>query len=257
MKKIFTAILALILMVLLCLSASAESMSWYCKREREHKQPRADANMSFIENYGGYYVDKTHGDDNEEKIVFLTFDAGYENGNVEKILDVLKEKDVKGAFFILGHLVESETELVKRMADEGHTVCNHTFSHRNMTKAQTKEEFLSELQRLESVYKEKTGRDMEKYYRPPEGRFDEKTLKWADELGYRTIFWSLAYADWDNDNQPSREFALKKLTDNIHNGAVILFHPTSKTNAEILGEFIDRLKAEGYRFGTLGELVGA
>lgn len=257
MKKIFTLFLAIFLSASFCVFASAESMSWYCKREKEHRQPRLDANMTFIEKYGGYYLDRKHGDGCKEKVVYLTFDAGYENGNVEKILDVLKEENVTGAFFILEHLVTANSELVTRMADEGHTVCNHTSNHKDMTKTQSIEEFEAELQQLEAVYRETTGREMSKYFRPPEGRFDEKTLKWANELGYKTIFWSLAYADWDNNNQPSPEAAMKKLTDNIHNGAVILLHPTSATNREILGDLIRKLKSEGYRFGTLDELTGA
>ncbi len=256
MKKIFTALVAVLVMFVFCLSASAEAMSWYCKREKEHRQPRADANMSYIEKYGGYYVDKNHGDGCEEKVVYLTFDAGYENGNVEKILDVMKKEGVSGAFFVLEHLITANKELVVRMAEEGHTVCNHTCSHKDMTKVGSIEEFRTELTALEDIYKECTGKEMAKYYRPPEGRFDKKTLEWANELGYKTIFWSLAYADWDNNKQPSPEEAMKKLTDNIHNGAVILLHPTSATNAQILGEFIRDLKAEGYRFGTLDELTG-
>ena len=189
-------------------------------------------------------------------MVYLTFDAGYENGNVEKILDVLKTENVKGAFFILGNLITRNTELVKRMADEGHTVCNHTVHHKDMTKVSSKEEFSAELCALEELYREYTGKEMAKYYRPPEGKYDEKTLAYANELGYKTIFWSLAYADWDNNKQPSIEKAMKILLDNMHNGAVILLHPTSATNAAIIGELIRTLKAEGYRFGELTGLVG-
>ena len=255
MKKIIILIFSFFLAFSFCTSASAEAMSWYCKREKEHRQPRLDSNMMYIEKYGGYYIDKNHGDDNDEKVVYLTFDAGYENGNVEKILDVMKSENVTGAFFVLEHLISANPELVCRMVNEGHIVCNHTASHKDMTKVESIEEFQSELNRLEKIYEECTGYKMAKYYRPPEGRFDEKTLKYANELGYKTIFWSLAYADWDNNNQPTAESAMKKLTDNIHNGAVILLHPTSATNAQILGEFIRTLKEEGYRFGTLDELI--
>ena len=257
MKKILTVIFAIFLLFSLCITASAETMNWYCKREKDHRQPSLDTNMRFIEEYGGYYVDKNHGDGSSDKVVFLTFDAGYENGNVEKILDVLKSENVTGAFFVLEHLVTANSELVIRMAEDGHTVCNHTASHKDMTKVETIEEFEAELAALETIYRETTGREMAKYYRPPEGRFDEKTLKFANELGYKTVFWSLAYADWDNNNQPSPEAAMKKLTDNIHNGAVILLHPTSATNAQILGDYIRALKSEGYRFGTLDELTEA
>lgn len=257
MKKIIISILAVFLAFAFCIAASAESVSWYCKREKDHKQPRLDSNMAYIEKYGGYYIDKKHGDNSDEKVVYLTFDAGYENGNVEKILDIMKEENVTGAFFVLEHLISANPDLVCRMVTEGHTVCNHTASHKDMTRVSSIEEFEAELAKLERVYEECTGAQMAKFYRPPEGRFDEKTLKYANELGYKTIFWSLAYADWDNDKQPAPEDAMKKLSDNVHNGAVILLHPTSATNAQILGEFIRTLKAEGYRFGTLDELVGA
>lgn len=236
-------------------SANAQAVGWYCVRNKEHKQPLADANMRYIENYGGYYIDKKHSDDCEEKVVYLTFDAGYENGNVAKILDTLSKEDVRGAFFILKNLVTRDTELVKRMVQEGHTVCNHTAHHKDMTKAASIDEFRAELERLEAVYKEYTGFEMPKYYRPPEGKFDERSMKFAHELGYKTIFWSLAYADWDNNKQPDPRASLEKLLANVHNGAVILLHPTSATNAAILGDFIRELKSQGYSFGTLDELT--
>ncbi len=257
MKK--TLAFAVSVMLLLCVFANnvgAEQVqSWYCVRNKEHKQPRLDANLQYIEKYNGYYIDRKHGDDCEEKVVYLTFDAGYENGNVEKILDVMKERGVSGAFFVLGNLVTKNTALVNRMADDGHLVCNHTNVHPDMTKKASIEEFKAELDALEALYKEYTGREMAKYFRPPEGRFSEKTMIYANELGYKTVFWSFAYADWDNNAQMSPNAAKQKMLENMHNGAVILLHPTSATNAQILGEVIDELKAQGYRFGTLDELT--
>ncbi|MBQ7383227.1 MAG: polysaccharide deacetylase family protein [Clostridia bacterium] len=234
---------------------SGGAMGWYCTRNRDHRQPIADAPLRYVEEYGGYYIDKKHGDENEEKVVYLTFDAGYENGNVERILDVMKEENVKGAFFVLGNLISKNTELVRRMAQEGHTVCNHTNRHRDMTKVGSIEEFRAELEALETLYRENVGGEMAKYYRPPEGKFNETSMKYACELGYKTVFWSFAYADWDNARQMSPEAAKKKIMDNIHNGAVILLHPTSATNAEILGDVIRELKSQGYSFGTLDELT--
>ncbi len=257
-RKIFPVFAVILLTFSLCVSAGAQgsgALNWYCTRNREHKQPIADTNLRFIEDYGGYYIDKSHGDDSAEKVVYLTFDAGYENGNVEKILDVMKSEDVKGAFFVLGNLITRNTELVKRMADEGHTVCNHTNRHKDMTTVKSIEEFKAELEALEALYREYVGGEMAKYYRPPEGRFNETTMRYASELGYKTVFWSFAYADWDNAKQPSPESAKKKIMDNIHNGAVILLHPTSATNAEILGDVIRELKSQGYSFGTLDELT--
>ncbi len=236
-------------------ATAAKGQGWYCVRAKGHKQPSCDSNMRYIEDYDGYYIDRIHGDDCNEKVVYLTFDAGYENGNTEKILNVMKEKNVKGAFFVLGNLIEKNGDLIKRMTDEGHTVANHTYSHKNMTRVASYEAFCNELVRLEAAYQNLTGKEMAKYYRPPEGVFDKTTMEYASRAGYKTIFWSFAYADWDNENQPDAESAKKKILDNIHNGAVILLHPTSETNALIIGDIIDALKNDGYRFGTLDELT--
>lgn len=211
--------------------------------------------MSFIENYGGYYVDKKHGDGAEEKVIYLTFDAGYENGNVEKILDVLKQEDVPAAFFVLENLIKQNKALVMRMIDEGHLVCNHTSKHLDVTKCKTLDEFRAELESLEDIYREVTGREMPNYFRPPEGKFSEQSMRFACELGYKTIFWSFAYADWDNGDQPSESVASEKILSNVHNGEIMLLHPTSATNAAILADIIRELKAQGYRFGSLDELT--
>lgn len=235
-------------------SALSPVKSWYCVRAKDHKQPSADADMRYIENYNGYYIDHDHGDDCEDKVVYLTFDAGYENGNVKSIVDTLNKEKVKGAFFILGNLIERNGDLVKQMVADGHTVCNHTNKHKDMTSFTDIDAFAHELSELENAFTTLTGQSMPKYFRPPEGKFNEQCMQYADRLGYKTIFWSFAYADWDNNNQMSPASAIKKITDNIHNGAVILLHPTSSTNAEIMPELIKEIKAMGYRFGTLDEL---
>jgi peptidoglycan-N-acetylmuramic acid deacetylase len=235
--------------------ANSSVFNWYCVRNKDHKQPIADSSLEFVTDYGGYYVDKAHGDDCEEKVVYLTFDAGYENGNVSKILDSLKEENVTGTFFILDLLLIKNLDLVNRMLDEGHTVANHTAKHRDVSAVSSKEEFETELSALETLFKEKTGKDMPKYFRPPEGKFSLQSMKYANELGYKTIFWSFAYADWDNGNQMSIEAAKAKIMDNIHNGAILLLHPTSETNARIMTDVIRELKAQGFRFGTMDELT--
>jgi peptidoglycan-N-acetylmuramic acid deacetylase len=184
----------------------------------------------------------------------LTFDAGYENGNVEKTLDVLKENNVSGAFFILSHIIDTNPELIKRMKNEGHLVCNHTATHKDMSQVDDFQSFKEEIETLENKYTELTGEKMESFFRPPEGKFNRRMLEFLEMLNYRTVFWSFAYEDWDNNSQPSREEAKKKILENIHNGAILLLHPTSKTNAEILGEVISELKSLGYRFGRLDEI---
>ena len=226
--------------------------NWYYKRAANHAQPTLDPNFSFIQNYGGYYILPN----TTEKVVFLTFDAGYENGNVEKILDTLKAESVPGAFFLLSHFVSANTALVKRMFAEGHTVCNHTATHKDYSCAD-EAALRADLEKLEALCLEKTGSGMSHYFRPPEGRFSEQMMKSLHHLGYKTIFWSFAYADWDNQRQPDANSAKKKILDNIHPGAVLLLHPTSSVNAQILGDVIRQLKAEGYRFGTLDELTAS
>ncbi len=243
-----------LLCMFLCIYTAADgALHWYCKRNADHAQPGLDPELSLISDVGGFFVDASHGDDNADKVIYLTFDAGYENGNVAKILDVLQEQQVHGAFFILGNLIKRSPELVTRMADEGHLVCNHTYTHKNITKL-TKQELSEELTSLENAYSELTGKQMAKYFRPPEGTFDKASLDHVRESGYKTVFWSFAYADWDNNKQMSAQAAKKKILDNLHNGEIMLLHPTSATNAEILGDVICDLKQMGYRFGTLDEI---
>jgi peptidoglycan-N-acetylmuramic acid deacetylase len=252
MKK-FKIIAAVCL--IFCLTANtafaANAYNWYCKRAKGGARPEAEPGMSFISEHGGAYIGKNP----DEKVIYLTFDAGYENGNISRILDVLAKHGAHGAFFVLENLVLRNTDLVKRMAAEGHLVCNHTARHKDMTKM-TEEDFRAELTRLENVLREKAGVECAKFYRPPEGRFNEKNLDTALSMGYKTVFWSLAYADWDNEKQPEPEKSKQLLLTNTHNGAVILLHPTSKTNADILDALLTEWEKEGYRFGTLSELFG-
>ncbi len=231
-----------------------KAYGWYVKRNADHHQPAPEAEQKIIEKYNGYYIDKRLENNTQKKVLYLTFDAGYENGNVEKILDVLKEEQVPAAFFVLKNMLIKESTLVKRMVDEGHLVCNHTMSHKDTTKM-SEEEFSAELDGLAALYKESTGLDMPMYYRPPEGKYNEKTLQYASKMGYKTVFWSMAYADWDNDHQIPPEKAKDILQKNTHNGAVVLLHPTSKTNTEILGDLIQQWKADGFTFGTLNDLT--
>lgn len=245
---VFVAVQALILP-----SAVAESYHWYCVHEKDHKRPRVGGELAFVEELDGYYIDRNE-HSNGDKVIYLTFDVGYENGNVAKTLDVLKEEGVTAAFFILGHVISNNTDLVLRMAQEGHTVCNHSVRHKNMSDW-SNEDFLSELHALEEQYAQATGYRMAPYYRPPEGTFSRQNLECAKSNGYKTIFWSFAYPDWDNGKQIPGEKAKQIILENAHDGEVMLLHPTSATNAAILGDVIRSLKADGYRFGTLDELT--
>lgn len=237
-------------------SAQNEAFNWYCAHVKGHVQPTIGGDIAFAEEEGAYFVDRRHAEQDDcDRVIYLTFDAGYENGNVAKILDVLKENEVPAAFFVLGYLVKENTELVKRMVSEGHTVCNHTLSHKDMSRVGDAE-LLNELTALDTLYREHTGAELSKYYRPPEGRFSRSNLICARENGYTTVFWSFAYPDWDNQKQMSPERAKEKIMENLHNGEVMLLHPTSRTNALILGDVIREIKEAGYRFGTLDELTG-
>ena len=257
MKKYFLILMVFLLSFTVVAHAKEEGIGWYCTRNKEHRQPIADPALRVVEKYDGYYIDHRHDDNAEDKVIYLTFDAGYENGNIAKILDVLKEEQVPGAFFVLKNLIQKNGDLISRMISEGHLVCNHTASHKDMTQCTSLEEFRAELEILEKIYLDATGMRLSRYYRPPEGKFNEASLRYAKELGYKTVFWSFAYADWDNDRQMSPKEAMKKILTHAHNGEVMLLHPTSATNAAILKDVIRALKQEGYRFGTLDELTAA
>jgi peptidoglycan-N-acetylmuramic acid deacetylase len=246
---------AMLLSLTLPCSANEPVFHWYCQHAKAHLQPPVAPELAFVREHGGYYVDECHslpGD--RDKVLYLTFDAGYENGNVERVLDVLREEQVTAAFFVLGHLISSKPALVQRMVDEGHAVCNHTMHHKNMAKLD-KASFIGELEELEQLFSERYGKPLSPYYRPPEGCFSKANLIWAQEKGYKTVFWSFAYPDWDNAKQMSQEKAKSIVLGNLHNGEVMLLHPTSATNADILSSVIREAKAQGYRFGSLDELT--
>ena len=222
--------------------------SWGLSFRQEGAPPVGNADRQQLRQFDAAYLG-----DPSQKVLYLTFDAGYENGSTEKILDILREQQVSAAFFLVGNYIEKNADLVRRMEAEGHIVGNHTMHHKDMSKLTDEAAFAKELQDLEALYQETVGKPMPKYYRPPQGIYSQDNLRMAQKLGYRTVFWSRAYVDWNNDSQPTREQAFKKLLPRTHPGAVILLHSTSKTNAEILGELIEKWKAEGYRFGTLEE----
>ncbi len=256
MKKIFLKFLSLTLLLgLFCNNVqAASSHCWYIPRNG-NKQPNFSTEAKSVSEHGGYYMDTSLNDDSVEKKLYLTFDFGYENGNVEKILDTLRDENVPAAFFVLDNPILKNTNLIIRMASEGHLVCNHTKNHKDLTCASA-EEIEKNLTALEKLYEQETGKQMSKYFRFPEGKYSAESMDIIKRLGYKTIFWSFAYDDWDNCRQPNSQKAIKKVMDNTHNGAVILLHPTSTVNAQILPILIKEWRALGYSFGTLDELVG-
>ena len=229
-----------------------EADNWGLSFQEDGQPPVANASFQELSQYDAYYAEDT-----EEKVIYLTFDCGYENGNTPMILDALKKHKVSATFFTVGAFVKECPDLIKRMAEEGHTVGNHTYHHPDMSKISTKEAFLKELADVESLYKEITGKDMVKYYRPPQGKYSKENLQMAKDLGYHTFFWSLAYVDWYQDQQPTPEEAFEKLLGRIHPGAVVLLHNTSSTNAQILDELLTKWEEMGYTFKTLDQLISA
>ena len=248
-----TALCMLALVILCARSIAAIPVgSWGLHFSEDGAAPTGSAPKQALAKYDAVYL----GDESRKRI-YLTFDAGYENGATEQILDALAKHNVHAAFFLVGNYLEQNPDLVRRMAREGHTVGNHTWHHYDMSRISDPAVFAKELEDVAAKYAEITGEPMPKYYRPPQGIFSEENLRRAQALGYRTVFWSLAYVDWLNDAQPTREEAFAKLLPRIHPGAVVLLHSTSKTNGEILDELLTEWENAGYEFGTLDELFEA
>ncbi len=225
-------------------------LNWYFVKRGDVKTPeQPKESKSFLSEYDGYYVGDTN-----SKVIYLTFDEGYENGNTPKILDTLKEENVPAAFFVVKPYIKQEPEIVKRMVEEGHLVCNHSSHHPSMASIKNNEKFKLEFSEVEDEYKSLIGEDMPKFFRPPMGKYSKNSLRQTKELGYKTIFWSFAYKDWLVDNQPEETSAIKKIVSGAHPGCIMLLHSVSNTNAKILKDVIKELKAQGYEFKSLNEL---
>lgn len=231
-------------------TVNAEVTNWGLSFPTPGQPPVGNASSEELEALSARYLG-----DVSEPVIYLTFDAGFENGNTPAILDALKKHHASAAFFLVGNYLETAPDLVRRMVEEGHVVGNHTTSHPDMSKIADLETFQQELKGVEDLYREVTGEEMLKLYRPPQGKFSLENLKQAQQLGYTTVFWSLAYVDWYTDNQPTKEQAFDKLLPRIHNGAIVLLHSTSSTNAQILDELLTKWEQAGYRFGNLKELM--
>lgn len=233
-------------------SASVQSASWGLSFQEEGKRPAGNATIDDLKQYNAYYASDT-----DEKILYLTFDAGYENGNTPAILEVLKKHQAPAVFFAVGNFIKDNPDLIKRMITEGHIVGNHTMTHPDMSQISSMESFQKELEGVEELYTSVTGEPMTKFYRPPRGVYSTENLSMAKELGYSTFFWSLAYVDWIQEQQPSKEEAFQKLIPRIHPGAIVLLHNTSSTNAAILDELLTRWEEMGYQFHSIKELTEA
>lgn len=224
--------------------------SWYYMPRTDGVQPAPEKDFEFVYGYGAYSAGSP-----EQKIIYLTFDAGYENGYTPKILDTLKAHGVTAAFFVVEHYIKTNPELVNRMVTEGHLVCNHSASHKDMASMSDFEAFKKELSDIEQTFYETTGKNMPKYFRPPEGKFSERSLKYAQQLGYATVFWSFAYKDWYVNDQPDPESAFKTIISRTHPGEIALLHATSKTNADVLDRVLTEWENMGYTFKSLSYLI--
>jgi peptidoglycan-N-acetylmuramic acid deacetylase len=256
MKKMTLLVLTFIMALAFPVYASATQYEnspyhWGFKRSK-NGQPASIAQEPFaylVPKYDSYFLG-----DVEKKELYLTFDNGYENGFTEKVLDVLLEKKVPAAFFVTGHYLKDQAQLVKRMVKEGHTVGNHSWHHPDLTTvsdARLKEE----LEKVKAEYEEITGQKDMKFLRPPRGIFSERTLALSKQLGYTNVFWSLAYKDWETDNQKGWKYAYDNIMKQVHPGAIMLLHSVSKDNAEALGKVIDDLRKQGYTFKSLDALL--
>lgn len=251
---------AIVYSVLLCLFSlslisqvmaySNEAYNWSFNPSKNNQPATTEAHFEeLLKKYGGFYIGDT-----TKKEIYLTFDNGYENGYTEKVLDVLKDKQVPAAFFITGHYLKTEEDLVKRMVEEGHIVGNHSYHHPSLPEV-SDERLVRELESLRTEYKNVTGDDDMRYLRPPRGIFSERTLAKSEELGYTNVFWSFAYKDWETDQQKGWKHAYDSVMNRIHPGAVMLLHSVSSDNAEALPKIIDELESQGYTFKSLDDLM--
>ena len=225
------------------------AVEWGLHFEQPSTAPVPNLADSRLNPYGAYYHANT-----ALKKIYITFDAGYENGYTSAILDALKKHNAPAVFFLVGPYIEENQDLVQRMVAEGHTVGNHSYSHPDMT-TRSRRQFEEQLNKTRQAFRNATGRDMPLYYRPPEGKFTTENLQWAQEMGYTTLLWSSAYVDWNNDSQPDENYALTKIRERTFPGAVFLLHSTSATNAQILDRQLTLWEQEGYIFGNISDLV--
>lgn len=242
--------LLIILIIILFFSTflKVNAYSWGIPSSRSNTIPYpGDEYQDIIKRHNSYYIGSN------KKEVYLTFDTGYEIGNTSLILDTLKSKNVKATFFITGHFIKENPLLVKRMSDEGHIAGNHTWNHPDITKL-SYDEIKQEIELVENEYKSITGKELDKFIRPPEGKFDDNSLDSLDKLGYNTIFWSLAYKDWMINDQHGKDYAYNNVINKLHNGAIILLHTVSKDNQEALSNIIDTIN-ENYQIKTLYDLM--
>ncbi len=256
-KSILSFIMAFIITFTLlpqeiyALSLSNKAQGWGYSKSVNHKTPSVSkGTIKLLAKYDGYYVYNT-----DEKIIYLTFDLGYDNGYTDKILNVLKKHHINATFFVCKGTITGNPKAIKRMVTEGHVVANHTVNHIPFYK-QSKSSLEEELQGVEKAYEEVTGDQMLKIVRPPEGGYSEKSLAITKDLGYTSVFWSIALPnDWNLDKQPSRKATLSLFKNQHHKGAIVLLHGVSPVVANNLDTMLTQLEDEDYEFGLVTDMI--
>ena len=243
MKKIIVLVFVMLFTFIAYNYPKVNAYGFGFKRNNDHKVPDIGFYKKILEENNGYYVGKP-------KNVYLTFDVGYDNGHLEKYLDILKAENVKATFFVTGDFVSRFSSLLVRIYEEGHLICNHSYSHKKINLL-SENELIEDLTKLENAYFDKTGAKMQKIFRPPEGQFDEKSLKTLGKLGYKTVFWSIAHVDWKNSNMKCYD----NIVDNLHDGAIILLHTVNEDNYQNLSKIINYIKQSGYELTTVDKII--
>lgn len=259
---LFCAVLLLLTMLLWPMSRQSSSLpaageaavavstdNWGLSFPTEGQSPVGNATVEELAQYNAYYLGDT-----SRKVIYLTFDCGYENGYTASILDTLKKHNAPAAFFVVGNMIESAPDLIRRMVAEGHIVGNHTYHHPDMSSISEQSAFQKELESLEALFQETTGQTMSKYYRPPQGKYNVENLRAGQGPGLQDHFMEPCVCDWYVDDQPTPEQAYSKLLPRIHDGAIVLLHSTSRTNAEILDELLTKWEEMGFSFASLDQL---
>lgn len=227
--------------------SSTQGVEWYFEPNEEHQQPSV-VNTIPLEGREVLYLGNP-----QTKKIALTFDAGFDNGYHATILDALSAKKVTGTFFLDGNFLRKNPDLVARMAEEGHIIGNHTLNHADMTALTDFSTYKEQIEGWNTLLREQ-GLTPSGYFRFPCGKFSERALDYNEKLGLTSVFWSFAYYDWVEAEQPEPKAAIEKIMSRMHNGCILLLHSTSATNAQILPELIDRLRAEGYEIVALSEM---
>lgn len=249
MKKIIIAAMV-IMFASIWSSGFSHAKDWYFKPGKNNQPATTEPEYeSLLKKYDGIYIGDT-----SKKEIYFTFDNGYEAGHTASILNTLKKEHVPATFFVTGHYIEDQPQMVKRMVKEGHIIGNHSWGHPDLSKI-SDEKYKIELEKLKMAYTELTGKSKMIYLRPPRGTFSARSLKLAKQQGYVSVFWSAAYKDWVRDDQKGADYAYNNIMKRIHPGAILLLHTVSKDNAEAMPRVIHELKKQGYHFKSLDDLM--